>query len=409
MKRGNPWDDIPFGSSGLRGGGGSDAHSSASASSSSGNCSSDPDHFIPIRILEQKLKNKFADQLNDMDMDFDFDPKQQISRMDFPERFKQAEEDFRSKVQRAKNNIPPPLIPSERLHSARAGSPFRDSGLSGRAHSPSPNSSSVRHIPIIVEGKQQSAGPNSQSQPSAKTSSSRNSTPPPKLDPIPMPPPPSHTADESQAPTPSKNENATSSAAEEPKIDGANPNATPATADESQSVPPPVKKPTPAASQLEKVEAISQDVKQLEKQVGEYTGTSKDKQYLCLDEELTRNLIKLDNIETEGKEDVRNARKACIKLIQKCISELEEKIAAKKPSNKNGEDTSKPVITASTPPVTKTEKPSFMPARKASSEPPFHRSEISIEVNQDEKTAPVAPVAPAEEKPAEKEMSEAKK
>lgn len=60
-------------------------------------------------------------------------------------------------------------------------------------------------------------------------------------------------------------------------------------------------------------------------EVENFTGTKKDKRYLFLDEMLTRNLIKLDNIETEGKENIRQARREAIKCIQKCIAVLEAK------------------------------------------------------------------------------------
>lgn len=60
-------------------------------------------------------------------------------------------------------------------------------------------------------------------------------------------------------------------------------------------------------------------------EVENFTGTKKDKKYLFLDEMLTRNLIKLDNIETDGKENIRQARKEAIKCIQKCIAVLEAK------------------------------------------------------------------------------------
>lgn len=59
--------------------------------------------------------------------------------------------------------------------------------------------------------------------------------------------------------------------------------------------------------------------------VENFTGKKNDKQYLYLDEMLTRNLIKLDNIETEGKENIRQARKEAIRCIQKCIAVLESK------------------------------------------------------------------------------------
>jgi hypothetical protein len=77
------------------------------------------------------------------------------------------------------------------------------------------------------------------------------------------------------------------------------------------------------------------DVRALEKEVEALgTTTRKAKDYLYLDEMLTRNLIKLDVIETEGREDVRQARKDCIKLIQATISKLE----AKAPTEQRTED-----------------------------------------------------------------------
>lgn len=64
----------------------------------------------------------------------------------------------------------------------------------------------------------------------------------------------------------------------------------------------------------------------LAEQVRLYVGGSRqDKEYMYLDEMLTRELIKLDDIETEGRENVRQARKNAIKSIQDTISLLETK------------------------------------------------------------------------------------
>lgn len=61
--------------------------------------------------------------------------------------------------------------------------------------------------------------------------------------------------------------------------------------------------------------------------VEQYSGNNRqDKEYVYLDEMLTRNLLKLDDIETEGKDDVRTARKEAIRQIQRCISQLENKV-----------------------------------------------------------------------------------
>lgn len=63
-------------------------------------------------------------------------------------------------------------------------------------------------------------------------------------------------------------------------------------------------------------------------EVEKFNGKPKDKQYLFLDEMLTRNLLKLDDVETEGKETIRLARKEAINCIQRCISILEAKANA---------------------------------------------------------------------------------
>ncbi|KAI5652103.1 hypothetical protein NE865_00441 [Phthorimaea operculella] len=83
--------------------------------------------------------------------------------------------------------------------------------------------------------------------------------------------------------------------------------------------------PRPAEEIKIPILAIQTDVLNLMTEVEKFTGTKKDKRYIYLDEMLTRNLIKLDNIETEGKENIRNARKEAIKCIQKCIAVLEAK------------------------------------------------------------------------------------
>lgn len=71
---------------------------------------------------------------------------------------------------------------------------------------------------------------------------------------------------------------------------------------------------------------MQKDVDDLAEQVRRYVGGSRqDKEYMYLDEMLTRELIKLDDIETEGRENVRQARKNAIKSIQDTISLLETK------------------------------------------------------------------------------------
>lgn len=86
---------------------------------------------------------------------------------------------------------------------------------------------------------------------------------------------------------------------------------------------------------------MQQEVDALTEQVKAYTGNSRqEKQYMYLDEMLTRELIKLDDIETEGKDNVRQARKQAIKSIQESISLLESKVPL--PGQQQSEEEQKP-------------------------------------------------------------------
>ncbi|KAL4709078.1 hypothetical protein ACJJTC_013491 [Scirpophaga incertulas] len=102
----------------------------------------------------------------------------------------------------------------------------------------------------------------------------------------------------------------------------------PPTTSQHQQSPPPQPKPqqqNSANDPITQILGIQTDVLNLMTEVENFTGTKKDKKYLYLDEMLTRNLIKLDNIETDGKENIRQARKEAIRCIQKCIAVLEAK------------------------------------------------------------------------------------
>ncbi|XP_071649545.1 uncharacterized protein Stv isoform X1 [Temnothorax longispinosus] len=88
----------------------------------------------------------------------------------------------------------------------------------------------------------------------------------------------------------------------------------------------PKPKPPMPKDPLERVALVQKEVDNLAEQVRRYVGGSRqDKEYIYLDEMLTRELIKLDDIETEGRENVRQARKNAIKTIQDTISLLESK------------------------------------------------------------------------------------
>uniref|UniRef100_A0A1L8DU94 Putative bag family molecular chaperone regulator 5 n=1 Tax=Nyssomyia neivai TaxID=330878 RepID=A0A1L8DU94_9DIPT len=75
-----------------------------------------------------------------------------------------------------------------------------------------------------------------------------------------------------------------------------------------------------------KIEKIQNDVLSLMDQVEKFTGTSrKDRQYIYLDEMLTQNLLKLDTIDADGQEKIKQARRNAIKCINQCIAVLEQK------------------------------------------------------------------------------------
>lgn len=98
----------------------------------------------------------------------------------------------------------------------------------------------------------------------------------------------------------------------------------------------PIPQPHPDADSILKIQSIQREVLNLMDQVERFTGaTRKDRQYLYLDEMLTQNLLKLDTIDTEGKENIKQARREAIKCINKCISVLEAKADTNPPQPAN--------------------------------------------------------------------------
>ncbi|KAG5671806.1 hypothetical protein PVAND_001981 [Polypedilum vanderplanki] len=93
---------------------------------------------------------------------------------------------------------------------------------------------------------------------------------------------------------------------------------------------------------ITKIQKIQQSVLELMSRVEKYNGTDR-KEYLYLDEMLTQNLLKLDNIDAEGKENIKNARREAIKCINSLISLLEAKkdeAAAASANNNNDNNNS---------------------------------------------------------------------
>ena len=78
---------------------------------------------------------------------------------------------------------------------------------------------------------------------------------------------------------------------------------------------------------LDQIERIRRETETLMPRIEAFNGRDRrDRDFVYLDEMLTRLLLKLDNVEVEGRDDVRLARKGAITSIQRCINLLESKI-----------------------------------------------------------------------------------
>ena len=88
----------------------------------------------------------------------------------------------------------------------------------------------------------------------------------------------------------------------------------------------PRRSPSPAPAHLTPLEHIAElqaKGDRLQKEVGSFTGVKSDTKYCYLEEMLTRLLIKLDHIDSNGQLDIREARRAGVRSIQSICDELE--------------------------------------------------------------------------------------
>lgn len=86
------------------------------------------------------------------------------------------------------------------------------------------------------------------------------------------------------------------------------------------------KSPSPLPlSPMDKVNKITDVVKNLMLKVDVFNGEKSDKEYLYLEEMLTRQLIELDNIDSEGDDTIRACRKSAVQMVQNSIDRLEKK------------------------------------------------------------------------------------
>ncbi|KAL7392107.1 hypothetical protein ABVT39_019570 [Epinephelus coioides] len=76
---------------------------------------------------------------------------------------------------------------------------------------------------------------------------------------------------------------------------------------------------------LAKVQQVMARVLLLQEDVDEFVGKKTDKSYRCLEELLTKELLELDSVETQGQDNVRQARKEAVQRIQAILDRLEKK------------------------------------------------------------------------------------
>ncbi|KAF2878781.1 hypothetical protein ILUMI_27380 [Ignelater luminosus] len=76
---------------------------------------------------------------------------------------------------------------------------------------------------------------------------------------------------------------------------------------------------------LEKIENIRNDVDNLKRSVDQFTGTKDNKVFLHLRELLLRNIVNLDNVETEGHLIIRETRREVLRYVRKTLDDLRKK------------------------------------------------------------------------------------
>jgi len=84
----------------------------------------------------------------------------------------------------------------------------------------------------------------------------------------------------------------------------------------------------PVDPKVAKLDKINEEVESLMEKIRNFSGSKQDKEYLYLDEMLTRHLIALDGIEPEGQSEIRQMRKESIKSVNMCLSLLDERCTA---------------------------------------------------------------------------------
>lgn len=98
----------------------------------------------------------------------------------------------------------------------------------------------------------------------------------------------------------------------------------PAVADDTQ---PETK--TAEEQKLDEIKTVLARAKELIPRVEAFRGSKKDKEYLYLEEHLTRCILSLDLVETDGQEKLKSARRAAVKGVLSIVNDLEARVPEK--------------------------------------------------------------------------------
>jgi len=90
--------------------------------------------------------------------------------------------------------------------------------------------------------------------------------------------------------------------------------------------PQPTQQQKPSDPKIEKLQKVMAEIESLTSRIDNFKGSKTDKEYLYLDEMMTRHLIALDGIEPDGRDDIRQLRKESIKSVNYCLSMLDKKV-----------------------------------------------------------------------------------
>lgn len=77
---------------------------------------------------------------------------------------------------------------------------------------------------------------------------------------------------------------------------------------------------------LEQLESIKAEMNDIATRVDNFSGVKSDKEYIYLDEMITSLLLKLDMIESNGVDEIRNKRRQLVRHAQDCIEKLEQRV-----------------------------------------------------------------------------------